>query len=81
MAKRDKEELYREGVKVIYVSEEINELLKLKDLCDRILHCDENTAKKHFIYQKGFPYVMMGKQRRYPRKQVEEWIERNTHYY
>lgn len=66
--------------KVIYIREDVEELLTKKELCERILKCDEDTADKHFVYQPGFPYIIQGRRRRYPKKKVEEWINNNTHY-
>lgn len=55
-----------------------DELLTRKEVCERILNCDENTGDKYFLYKSGFPYVEVGKGRRYPKRQVEEWIRNNT---
>lgn len=57
-----------------------DELLSKKDLCGRVLNMDVNTAERHVINQKGFPYVMVGTLKRYPKKAVEEWIKENTQY-
>lgn len=58
-----------------------DELLTKKELCERILKCDVKTADDFFIYKKGFPYVDFGKNsRRYPKRQVEEWIRKSTKY-
>lgn len=53
-------------------------LLGRKEVCDQVLKCSVDTADKHFLYKKGFPYVMVGSQRRYPKKAVEKWIRENT---
>lgn len=53
-------------------------LLGRKEVCDQVLNCSVDTADKHFLYKKGFPYVMVGNQRRYPKKAVEKWIRDNT---
>lgn len=55
-------------------------LLGRKEICDQVLNCSVDTADKHFLYKKGFPYVMVGSQRRYPKKAVEKWIRENTEY-
>ena len=55
-----------------------DELLTKKELCERILKCDVNTADKYFLYEKGFPYIEIGSTRRYPKRQVEEWIKKST---
>lgn len=57
-----------------------DELLSRKEVSERILKCDVVTADKYFLYQSGFPYVEIGNQRRYPKRQVEEWIKQNTKY-
>lgn len=57
-----------------------DELLSRKEVSERILKCDVATADKYFLYQSGFPYVEVGNQRRYPKRQVEEWIKQNTKY-
>lgn len=56
------------------------ELLSKKELCKEILKCDENTADRYFLNSKGFPYIEMGSRRKYPRKQVELWISKNTRF-
>ncbi len=56
------------------------ELLSKKELCKEILKCDENTADKYFLNAKGFPYIEMGNRRKYPKKQVELWISKNTRF-
>lgn len=68
------------AIKLVYIREDIEELLTKKDLCERILHCDENTAERHYLNKPFFPYVNQGTRKRYPKKQVEEWIKKNTHY-
>lgn len=65
----------KQGVESTYSDDE---LLTKKELCERILKCDVNTADKHFLYQEGFPYMEIGNTRRYPKRQVEEWIKKNT---
>lgn len=56
-----------------------DELLTKKDLCERILKCDTKTADEFFLYKKGFPFVEFGKNgRRYPKREVEKWIRKNT---
>lgn len=55
-------------------------LLGRKEICEQVLNCSVDTADKHFLYKKGFPYVMVGSQRRYPKKAVEKWIRENTEY-
>lgn len=55
-------------------------LLGRKEICDQVLNCSVDTADKHFLYKKGFPYVMVGNQRRYPKKAVEKWIRESTEY-
>lgn len=57
-----------------------DELLSKKDLCERILNMDINTAEAHIINQKGFPFVKVGSLKRYPKYAVEEWIKQNTEY-
>lgn len=59
---------------------ETDELLSKKDLCERVLNMDINTAEAHIINRKGFPYVMVGTLKRYPKKAVEQWIKENTQY-
>lgn len=59
---------------------ETDELLSKKNLCSRILNMDANTAERHVINRKGFPYVMVGNIKRYPKKAVEEWIQEQTEY-
>lgn len=59
---------------------ETDELLSKKDLCSRILNMDANTAERHVINRKGFPYVMVGNIKRYPKKAVEEWIQEQIEY-
>lgn len=53
-------------------------LLGRKEICDQVLNCSVDTADKHFLYKEDFPYVMVGSQRRYPKKAVEKWIRDNT---
>lgn len=61
--------------------EELNdELLTKKALCKRILNMDVNTAEAHILNQKGFPFVMVGSIKRYPKKAVEKWIQEKTEY-
>lgn len=61
--------------------EDLNdELLSKKVLCERILKMNINTAEAHIINRKGFPYVMVGTLKRYPKKAVEQWIKENTQY-
>lgn len=55
-------------------------LLSKKELCKEILKCDENTADKYFLNAKDFPYIDMGNRRKYPKKQVELWISKNTRF-
>lgn len=64
------------------IKEEINgeELLTRKEVSEQILKCDVNTADKEFLYKSGFPYLQVGKNRKYPKKQVEKWISENTNY-
>ena len=62
------------------VHEADEELLTKKELCERILRCDVDVADKYVLNQPKFPYIWMGKRKRYPKKQVERWIEENTHY-
>lgn len=57
-----------------------DELLTKTDLCKRILHVDVGTADKYFVNKKGFPYIQVGKQKRYPKKAVMEWMANNTLY-
>lgn len=59
---------------------ETDELLSKKDLCRRVLNMDINTAERHVINREGFPYVLVGTIKRYPKKAVEEWIKENTRY-
>lgn len=59
---------------------ETDELLSKKDLCGRVLNMDINTAEAHIINRRGFPYVMVGTLKRYPKKAVEQWIKENTQY-
>lgn len=66
--------VFKELIKTI----ENDELLSKKDLCERVLNMDVNTAEAHIINQKGFPYVVVGSLKRYPKKAVEEWIKENT---
>ena len=66
----------KEAVESTYTDDE---LLTRKEVCERILKCDANTADKYFLYKEGFPYVDFGeKSRRYPKRQVEKWIAENT---
>lgn len=67
----------KEAVETVYLDDE---LLSRKEVSERILKCDVNTADKYFLYQKGFPYVEVGSTRRYPKRKVEEWIKNNTKY-
>lgn len=58
-----------------------DELLTRKEVSERILKCDANTADKYYLYKEGFPYMDFGERgRRYPKRQVEEWIKNNTKY-
>lgn len=66
--------------RIIYLRDETQELLTKKDLCERVLHCDVNTAELHYINKKGFPYLMQGTMKKYPKKQVEEWINKHVRY-
>lgn len=59
---------------------ETDELLSRKELCERVLNMDVNTAERHVINRKGFPYVMVGSLKRYPKKAVEQWIQENTRF-
>lgn len=55
-------------------------LLSRNEVCDQVLNCSVDTADKHFLYKKGFPFVMVGSSRKYPKKAVEKWIRENTVY-
>lgn len=55
-------------------------LLTRKEICQQVLNCSVDFADKHFLYKKGFPYMMVGSSRRYPKKAVEKWIHENTNY-
>lgn len=68
----------KKAVEETYTDEE---LLTRKEVCERILKCDANTADKYYLYQEGFPYIDFGERgRRYPKRRVEEWIKNNTKY-
>lgn len=67
-------------VEIRYVQADDDELLTRKELCERILNCDVDTAEKHYINRNGFPYMYRGQYKVYPKKAVEEWIQKNTHY-
>lgn len=69
--------LINKAIKTVYSDDE---LLSKKELCERILKCDTNTADKHILYQKDFPFIEIGSQRKYPKRKVEEWIHKNTKY-
>lgn len=56
------------------------ELLTKKELAERILKCTVDTAEKHYIFKKGFPYIEQGEGRKYPKKLVEKWIAENSKY-
>ena len=66
--------------KIITIQREDEELLTKKELCERILRCDEESAELHFLNKPSFPYIWFGNRKRYPKKLVEKWIEDNTHY-
>lgn len=66
--------------KAVEASYSDDELLTLKEVSERILKCNVITADKYFLYQPGFPYVEIGNQRRYPKRQVEECIQQHTKY-
>lgn len=55
-------------------------LLKREEVCELMLNCAMSTADTYFLNAKGFPYVMVGSHKRYPRKAVEDWIQKNTRY-
>lgn len=60
---------------------ECDRLLTRKEVCELILQCSTQTADAHFLYAKGFPFVDFGTSgRRYPKKAVEKWIEKQTKY-
>lgn len=65
---------------IIYIQVDDEELLTKKELCERILKCDVKTAEKHFLFAEGFPYFKQGDSIKYPKRQVEEWIQKNTKY-
>lgn len=56
------------------------ELLSRKEVSKRILKCDEDTADLYFLNAPGFPYVEVGKRKKYPKKMVEQWIVENSKY-
>lgn len=60
-------------LKIIYVVDD-EELLSKKELCERILKCDEKSADLYFINEKDFPYLEKGNRKVYPKKLVEQWI-------
>lgn len=65
---------------VIYIKTDDDELLTKKELCQRILNCDVDTADKYYINKSNFPYIWRGSQKLFPKKAIEEWIRNNTHY-
>ena len=69
-----------DAIKELAKTFETDELLSKKELCERVLNMDINTAERHIINRKGFPYVMVGSLKRYPKKAVEVWIQENTEY-
>lgn len=69
-----------EDMIIKYVQRDDDELLTRKELCERILNCDVDTANKYYINRSDFPYMYRGNQKIYPKRAVEEWIEKNTHY-
>lgn len=55
-----------------------NELLTKKELREQILHCSDRSADENFIYEPGFPIVYVGNDKRFPRKAVNEWLEKRA---
>lgn len=53
-------------------------LLGRKEICQQVLNCSVDFADKNFLYKPGFPYMMVGSSRKYPKKAVEKWIHENT---
>lgn len=51
-----------------------DELLNQTQLCKTVLHMDHKTASAFLLEEKGFPYVIVGKTRRYVKSQVIEWL-------
>lgn len=65
---------------IVYVRVDDDELLTKKELCERILNCNVETADRYYINQPNFPYMWRGNQKLFPKKAVEKWIQNNTHY-
>ena len=65
---------------IVYVRVDDDELLTKRELCERILNCDVDTADKYYINEPKFPYIWRGNQKLFPKKAVEKWIHNNTHY-
>ncbi|MFS7238177.1 helix-turn-helix domain-containing protein [Carnobacterium divergens] len=56
-----------------------DELLTTKEVAEEIFKGDPQFVRESFLTQPGFPYLPYGKKdRRYPRKAVEKWIDKNS---
>ncbi|MDN6409280.1 MAG: hypothetical protein L0J76_04110 [Tetragenococcus halophilus] len=69
-----------DDIEIRYVQKSDDELLTRKELCERILNCNVETAEKYYLNQDNFPFMYRGNQKIYPKRAVEEWIQNNTHY-
>ena len=57
-----------------------DKLMDKATLCEEVLKCDPKTAEKYYIYEKGFPYIMQGKSKRYLKSAVIEWLTNRIRY-
>lgn len=55
-------------------------LMNLNELAS-YLNCGKNSVYEHFIYQDGFPFIMVGSRKMFPRKAVDQWLSENTKTY
>ncbi|WP_124058417.1 helix-turn-helix domain-containing protein [Vaginisenegalia massiliensis] len=56
------------------------ELLTKTELCRKVLNCDYKTAEAHFINKKGFPFVRVGKRKKFPKNKVIQWLDKQIQY-
>ncbi|MFS7206663.1 hypothetical protein AB6831_04050 [Carnobacterium divergens] len=71
-------QLIKDMKKELQVELRHDELLTTKEVAEGIFKGDAQFVRENYLTQPGFPYLPYGKNdRRYSRKAVEKWIEKN----